>query len=120
MPALSPETIAAFARSSAPLPPTILTAGKTPSEYILALCRSFPSLHCKIEGITSFDSYDFFKRLKGCSTGQWHAGMFILNVWDPGNAEQEKWKFDFFTAFPSWDNSHRKAFLSWCANPQWP
>lgn len=94
--------------------------GMTPDEYILTLARMFPCLQCKIEGMTEFDGDDFFARLSGCSTYQWHAGMFILNVWCPGDAEAKGWRFDYFAAFPGWDSECRRAFLGWCANPRWP
>ena len=67
----------------------------TPTEYILALARSFPCLEPKLKWWhpMSFDADDFYDMTRGWSTSEQHAVAFVLTVWNPGYARDKAMDF---------------------------
>lgn len=91
-----------------------------PKAYIVELAQSFPSIQNLVG--TDPESWDAERlaKLKGLSTGERHALLFVLNVWNPAWARASKLHFDVVQAFGSWDSRHQHAFLAWAMNPRWP
>ena len=94
----------------------------TPSEYILALARSFPCLRVKMLGWKrqEFDADLFHDMMRGWSTSERHAGLFILTVWNPHYARKRRWTFDLVDAVSSLDADNREPILIWAQNPYYP
>jgi hypothetical protein len=95
---------------------------QTPTEYILALARSFPCLEPKLRwwNPTSFDADVFHDLTRGWSTSERHAAYFILTVWNPGYARDHNWTFDAVDAVSSLDPVNRLPILQWMARPYYP
>ena len=93
-----------------------------PTEYILALARSFPCLEPKLRHWhpTQFDSNDFYWMIGGWSTSERHAALFILTVWNPGYARKKKWTFDVVEAVSCLDPCNRLPIVQWMARPYYP
>jgi hypothetical protein len=55
---------------------------ENPTEKILRIARTFPSLNRKLAGWNQprFDPDKFFQMMSGASYGEWLCAMFILNV----------------------------------------
>jgi hypothetical protein len=94
----------------------------TPSEYILALARSFPCLRSKLLGWkqSGFDADLFHDMMRGWSTSERHAGLFILTVWNPHYACRKRWTFDLVEAVSSLDAVNREPIIEWMLNPFYP
>lgn len=54
------------------------------------------------------------------STGERHAVLFLLNVWNPAYAQEMGWRFEAVDALGMWDDGHRTAFLAWAQHPFFP
>lgn len=107
-----------------PAPTRELLRTKGPEHYIIALAESFPALRGKIEGcgITAenFDVNRLVDYSGPWSTYERTCVMFVVNVWNPGYAESQGWKFDLFDTINGWDKKNRTAFLAWCQSPVLP
>ena len=70
----------------------------------------------------SFDPDIFAKRLAGgMSDGERHMSLFLLNVWNPGYARQQKgWNFDLFAALRQLDGGNCAAIAWFLHCPIWP
>lgn len=89
--------------------------------FICALIRSFPCFADRIDVTPeTWDTDILSDQLGVFSSGERHAALFILCVWNPGYAESQGWKFDVLEAMGVWDLRHRAAFLNWAQNPYWP
>jgi len=95
-----------------------------PDTYILNLVRTFPCLAIKVrrwlDHTTEFDADEFHALFRGASTGELLCALFILNVWNPGYADLQGWRFDFIAFMACADDGNRKALLNWIAHPHWP
>jgi len=93
-----------------------------PEHYIHQLAQSFPCLRNKIPTRLwdEFDPNHFKEQMAGWSSGEYNAGLFILNVWNPGYARARNWHFDAVLAIESWDQGNRFAFTAWCLKPYFP
>jgi hypothetical protein len=93
-----------------------------PTEYILQLIREFRCLNAKFRTWSPafFDPDKFFAMLDGASRGEISCGLFVLNVWNPGNVTAKGWSFDItdFAGTASFDN--RVVVMKWLASPVWP
>lgn len=98
-----------------------------PRYDMIALAYSFPSLRnapvAKLErGQAYFDAPRLNRWVKtspAVTAGSEEAGLFLLQVWDPGR----KWSAGIFRvarALARWDDFHRRAFLAWAQDPWWP
>lgn len=108
-----------------PQPKPVATAERpkrlSPREYICHLIGTFPCLRHRLRFTPeSWDADDLGKMLGVLSTGERHAALFILCVWNPGYAKGEGWRFDALDAMGNWDSGNRKAFINWAQNPYWP
>ncbi len=95
----------------------------SPSDYILALARSFPCLKPKLQWWRSgqnFDANVFHGMIGGWSSSERHAAFFILSVWNPGYAREQGWTFDLVEAVSSLDLVNRAPILAWIATPYYP
>ena len=98
-------------------PHEITGADKT---AILAL--SFPELAKRAaHAILPFDALLLNKWARSGAPG--HGGAcaarFVLSVWDPGT-KLSCGRFNMHEALQTWDDEHRKAFITWIQNPWWP
>ena len=110
-------------------PDRALLRASGPDAYILALITSFPCLEHKIRhpfAVRMFFPEGKFKIDRWMdSIGAWSHGerlcaLFVANVWCPGYAESNGWRFDIFEALGTWDEENRYAFLKWIVDPVWP
>ena len=94
----------------------------SPTQYILALARTFPCLEAKLRfwHPANFDADDFHKMIGGWSTSERHAAYFVLTVWNPGYARDRGWTFDAVEAVSSLDVINRRPILEWMARPYYP
>ncbi len=94
----------------------------TPSEYIIALIRSFPCLKPKLHrwNPASFDADDFHEMIRGWSSSERHAAYFVLTVWNPGYARDRSWTFDVVESMSSLDPANRAPILAWISRPFYP
>ncbi len=93
----------------------------TPTDYILALARSFPCLRPKINFWKGeFDANVFHGMIGGWSSSERHAAFFILSVWNPHYARQRRWTFDLVEAVSSLDSVNRAPILAWIQQPYYP
>ncbi len=94
----------------------------SPTEYILALARSFPCLEPKLRWWKprGFDAEDFHDMTRAWSTSERHAVSFVLTVWNPGYAREKQWTFDAVEAVSSLDPINRMPILEWMAQPYYP
>lgn len=90
------------------------------ADYITTLALSFPSLQRFTPRPEKWDVDEFARKAGTASTGERHAIMFVVCIWNPGYAESKGWKFDALDALASWDSKHRNAFNTWAAKPYWP
>ena len=68
-----------------------------------------------------FDPDIFALRLNSCrGAGQRWMVLWILNVWNPGDAQRKGWEFDLFRALSSLDSENRDAIAWWLDDPRWP
>ncbi len=68
----------------------------------------------------TFDPAKFAKLLEGCSDGQRHMFLWILNVWNENYAKSKGWQFDLFKALNTLDGENRQAIAWWLKRPVWP
>lgn len=99
-------------------------AGAQPGKLrvgLIAMQRSWLVAH-PIRGAaeTTFDPDKFAKRLGVVSSGERHAMLWLLNVWNPTYAKSKGWNFDLFSAFSSLDGENIVGIAEWIINPQWP
>jgi hypothetical protein len=108
-------------------------AARWPADYrqaMTVLAKLFPTMR----GVPGTDPWNVEKLISWLNSGaptsgSWHAGMFLLGVWNPTT----KWnkegvrmrkgasgKFDLFAAFSTWDHHHIQAMHEWLAAPFWP
>jgi hypothetical protein len=92
-------------------------------ERMSELAERFPTLRGK-PGVRPWNQTVFGEWLKGPGpgSGSTHAGLFVLAVWN-GHGPHEAWElghFDVVKAFGAWDDEHRRAFLTWAAEPWCP
>ena len=94
----------------------------TPTEYIVALIRSFPCLKLKLQrwNTASFDADLFHEMIRGWSSSERHAAYFVLTVWNPGYARDRGWTFDVVDAASSLDPVNRAPLIAWIAQPYYP
>ena len=94
----------------------------SPTEYILALARSFPCLKPKLHrwNPANFDADVFHEIIRGWSSSERHAAYFILTVWNPGYARDRGWTFDVVEAVSSLDPVNRAPILAWISRPYYP
>ncbi len=71
-------------------------------------------------GKVFFDPDKAAELLGKISTGEANCLLFILNVWNPGYAEEKGWRFNFFDAVAGIDRGNRDAIIAWMQNPVWP
>lgn len=91
------------------------------AQYIITLAHTFPSLvHLASPDPEDWDVDNFMKRFGVLSSGEKHAALFLVNVWNPSAAKAKGWIFDAIDAAVTWDTAHRRAFLQWFANPNLP
>lgn len=69
-------------------------------------------------GANPWDAKTLAENIPGSSAAERQAILFLLHVWDPGGDWPED--FQFFEAFPRWDERMQKAFRTWCDDPLWP
>ena len=90
------------------------------------LLSSFPSMPCK--KVREWNC-DFLTEPGGLidiyrpsSSGQKRAIEFCLNVWnqDTDWTEFGYQNFNFASAFGTWDDAHKAAFLAWAKDPFFP
>jgi hypothetical protein len=95
---------------------------KSPTEYILNLAREFPCLKAKFGNWSpsEFDPDKFFTMLAGASHGEMLCGLFVLNVWNPGDAATKGWKFDIIDFAGTVTVENREVVVEWLASPVWP
>ena len=103
-----------------------------PTDYILALARSFPCLRRKLQHFDptephplrpderTFDADRFYAAMAGWSRGEELCGLFVLNVWNPSYARDNGWSFDMFRFVNTADESNLDAFQTWIACPHFP
>ena len=93
-----------------------------PTQKILRLARSFPCLVAKLRNWnpTEFDPDEFYVKFTGASHVEWLCALFVLNVWNPGDARQKEWGFDLFDFAGAADPDNRQALMNWLAQPDWP
>jgi hypothetical protein len=94
----------------------------TPTAYITQLIHSFPCLDSKLHDYypAEFDADKFHALMSGWSHGEILCAIFVLNVWNPGYAEQQGWRFDLMEFISIADNGNKRALLAWCERPYWP
>ncbi len=94
----------------------------SPTEYILALARSFPCLKPKLRwwNPANFDAEDFHGMIGGWSSSERQAAHFILTVWNPGYARDRGWTFDVVDAVSSLDPVNRAPIIDWMVQPYYP
>jgi hypothetical protein len=94
----------------------------TPTLLILTLARTFPCLFSKLAGYnpTEFDPDAFHSMIAPWSHGERLCALFVLNVWNPGDARMKGWHFDFIEFMSVADYDNRKALLEWMDYPLWP
>lgn len=69
---------------------------------------------------TTFDPDKFAAKLGVLSSGERHAALWLLNVWNPTYAKSKGWNFDLFAAFSSLDGENIVGIADWIINPVWP
>lgn len=90
--------------------------------YIIALIESFPCLRGKAEYFDA-TNWDVDRWVEACgpwSHGERCAAMFIALVWNYGDANAKKWKFDAIDAVSVWDRNNLEAFIAWAKKPVLP
>ncbi len=94
----------------------------SPTEYILALARSFPCLKRKLQWWhpKNFDAKIFHDMIGGWSSSERQAAYFVLTVWNPGYAREQGWTFDVVEAVSCLDPVNRAPILAWIAQPYYP
>ena len=94
----------------------------SPTEYILALARSFPCLKPKLRwwNPANFDAEDFHEMIGGWASSERQAAHFILTVWNPGYARDRGWTFDVVDAVSSLDPVNRAPIIDWMVQPYYP
>jgi hypothetical protein len=94
----------------------------TPTAQILELIASFPCLRNKVRHYQpiQFDADHFWKLFAGASHGERLCALFILNIWNPGYAVSQGWRFDLFEFIGCADGGNRSALIAWMENPFWP
>jgi hypothetical protein len=102
----------------------IKSAGSQPGRVrvgLVGMQRSWLGEH-PIRGAAekTFDPDKFAKRLDVVSTGERHAMLWLLNVWNPTYAKSKGWTFDLFAALSSLDSENSFGIAEWVANPRWP
>ncbi len=95
---------------------------QTPTQYILALARSFPSLEPKLRfwNPAVFDADDFYVSSRPWSNGERSLAHFVLTVWNPGYARQKGWTFDLVDVADSLGAEDRAALFQWVMRPVYP
>ena len=94
--------------------------------YIILLALSFPCLAAKEKALgdllteSGWDVDGLMKSTRGWSRAEKEAALFIANVWNPGYAQERRWRFDAMEAVALWDNGNRQAYLEWVTQPRWP
>ncbi len=93
-----------------------------PSEEIIALICSFPCLERKLQGWRPqvFDPDKFYAMTAGWSHGEQLCALFVLNVWNPGEAREKGWTFDLMEFAGTADVASKEARMFWLASPTWP
>lgn len=96
-----------------------------PTAEILSLIETFPCLRSKCFQYLHnppqvFDPDEFWKLFYGASHGEKLCAIFILNVWNPGAADDKGWTFDLFEFVGMADSGNRKAVIDWITRPCWP
>lgn len=77
-----------------------------------ALVTSFPSLwHLHMCNHEAVMAHLRNRAEEGGNSGGKQAAKFCLHVWNGS-------EFSIAEAFGKWDESHKKAFLAWAANPR--
>jgi len=114
------QLIRAMMGTDTPTATPVNPEGKSSAEYIVELVHSFPCLRGKYAHLTpkNWASPKFMHALRGASEGEYLAGLFIMNVWDPANAKD--WPFNVIEALGTWDCCNRAAFLAWAHKPHFP
>jgi hypothetical protein len=114
--------------------------GSNPGQQAMSkLCSLFPTL----QGSPGTEPWDSLRLLRwlltdgAVTTGSYHAGKFVLQVWnsradyqqgarDPidkgglGIEDAVFTPFNVVDALAAWDDAHTKAFLTWVHTPFWP
>lgn len=102
------------------LPSREVLRASGPRAYIVALANSFPCLAGRLADPNQFDVDKWMDGAGPWSHGEKLAATFIANVWNPGYAASQDWRFDLFEACGTWDTGNRRVFLNWAADPIWP
>lgn len=68
----------------------------------------------------SFDPDTFARPLDVKSSGERHAMLFLLNVWNPGYAKSKGWDFRLFDAVGTLDSDNLEGICEWMQRPIWP
>lgn len=94
----------------------------SPTEYILALARSFPCLQRKLQWWhpANFDAEVFHGMMGGWSSSERQAAYFVLTVWNPDYARERDWTFDLVEAASCLDPVNRGPILAWLNQPYYP
>lgn len=89
-------------------------------ERLIKLAECFPALH---EAPACGDPEKLWEWAQNVSSGEFHAAVFILNVWnfivaEPIGIARECWpRFDLFAAIGVWDGPNTEAFQAWARKP---
>lgn len=87
--------------SAYPPPSRELLRAAGPKAYIMAFATSFPRLARKVDRL--------FPDSKMFDIDELMCALFIANVWNPGYADSQGWKFDIFEFLGTADDSNRRA-----------
>jgi hypothetical protein len=90
--------------------------------YILQLCATLPTISHRVRNwdIDDWDVDKFMQSYGVASSGERYAMLFVANVWNPGYAREQGWTFDMIEAAGTLDSTHRRAIMTWLANPRFP
>jgi hypothetical protein len=94
-----------------------------PDRIIWDLILSFPCLKpkfCTGPWKGGFDPDKLFSAADYWSSGERLCVLFILNVWNPGDAKSKGWDFNLFDFVGTADGGNKRALLNWVLNPVWP
>jgi hypothetical protein len=102
----------------------VVSRRSSPEAHIWDLILSFPCLRGKFGGQPAWGGRFDPDKLHETS-GPWSHGerlcvLFVLNVWNPGDARAKGWEFEFFDFAGIADHENKEVILNWLINPVWP
>jgi hypothetical protein len=73
------------------------------------------------DGLVTFDPDEYAKSIPpGCSSGEYHLHLFVLNLWNPHAAKAAGHTFDLFTAARVLDSRNLEGICHIVMSPAWP